>query len=169
MGRWLSSALLVTVALCCTCAREGVFKTPLVRVDLSQHLPPRARRLSGLVATPYECRRTVELPSAGVAARFAISWRALDFNNERHIAAVEVSPAGDGRLTGVSDLAGSAWVGELTNVGRPGAAVTAVPVEIRWSAHQGCNAIGNHARVQLRADDPGCAKPKTPGLLRPVK
>lgn len=149
------------------CTGDSRFSTPLVRVDLSDQLPAKARR-TALIATPLRCDKELSLAAAGLAPRFALSWKVLDFGSSRFITAIDVRPAGDARLRGANAAKASASVGPLTNAGTAQGPMATAPVTITWSARKGCSEIGATKRVILRADEPSCKRPKAPQLLRPV-
>jgi len=150
------------------CDSGGVLDNPLVRVRLTDKLPAKERR-TALSATVLDCKRTIALPAGGLAPRFLITWRVLDFGTSRYVGALQVAPEGSGRLEGVRAPKASASVGQLKNIGSASAVVAAVSVRVQWSAHKGCGKIGTSKTVQLSADDKSCTRPKTPKLLRPVQ
>lgn len=159
-----ASALLVSVA----CSSGGVLENPLVRVRLTDQLPPKERR-TALSATVLDCKRTVALPAGGVAPRFLITWRVLDFGTSRYVGALQVAPEGSGRLEGVRAPKATASVGQLKNVGDSARVIASVSVRVQWSADKGCGKVSASKAVELRADDKSCTRPKTPKLLRPVQ
>jgi hypothetical protein len=84
----------------------------------------------------------------------------LEDGKDRYVTAVEVNPEGPTRGAGAP--VASALVEEPEKA--------RVAVRVSWTADKGCGKVNAGTRVELRADDPSCQKPKGPGkLLVPVQ
>jgi hypothetical protein len=159
-----ASLLFVLLAGC----DRGAVSAPVVRVDLRARLPEKVLRRLVAADTTYECRKPFKLASGGAEQAFLASWRVLDETGERFITAVEINP--DGPTRGAGSPTASALVEEIQKRREGKDVVGMVPVRVSWSASKGCGKVSAVERIELRADDPACVKPKGPGrLLVPVK
>lgn len=163
--RFILLALLVLAPA--GCPSEGNVSAPVVRVDLRGKLPPRVQQLVALADTSYECRRSFKLSAAGAEQVFLAVWRVFEEGAGRYITAVEVSPEGPTRGAGAPSA--TALVEELQSQKQGRQLVMVAPIRVSWSASKGCSKVNSSVRLELRADDPGCHKPRGPGrLLTPV-
>lgn len=150
------------------CEGGGSVTSPVVRVDLRARLPEKLQRRLAVADTTYECRKLFKLGVRDAEQGFVASWRVLDEEGGRYVTAVEVEP--DGPTRGGSSPSASASVLDVFNAAAKGQAVVAVaPLLVSWSARKGCSSVGASTRLDLRADDPGCRKPKPGKLLVPVR
>jgi hypothetical protein len=163
--RLLLLALLVLAPV--SCQSEGTVSAPVVRVDLRAKLPPRVQRLVALADTSYECRKPFQLSAGGAEQAFLAIWRVFEDGAGRYVTAVEVNPEGPTRGAGAPSA--SALVEELQSRKQGQQLVMVAPVRVTWTASKGCGKVKAGVRLELRADDPACQKPRGPGrLLTPV-
>jgi len=149
------------------CEGGGSVVAPVVRVDLRSRLPEKLQRRLAVADTTYECRSPFKLAAGGAEQAFVASWRVLEEPGERYITVVEVNP--DGPTRGAGSPSASALVEEIQKRRESKEVVALAPVRVSWSASKGCGKLSSFSRLELRADDPGCHKPKGPGkLLVPV-
>ncbi len=161
-------ASLLLLALLVGCQEGGMVTAPVVRVDLRPRLPEKLRRRLAVADMTYECRTPFKLSAGNAEQSFVASWRVLEEPGERFITAVEVNPEGPTR--GAGSPSASALVEEIQKHRRGKEVVGLAPVRVSWSASKGCGKVSSAVRIELRADDPGCLKPRGPGrLLVPVK
>jgi len=151
----LGGALLLGLA---GCEEGGSVAAPMVRVDLRPKLPEKAQRRLAAADTSYECQKAFKLADGGAEQSFQVSWRVYEETDEKLITAVEVNP--DGPTRGAGSPSATALVEELESRTLGKEKVALVPVRISWSASKGCRKVSAATRLELRADDPGCRKPK---------
>ena len=149
------------------CEGGGAVSSPVVRVDLRARLPEKLQRRLAVADMTYECRKPFKLEAGGAEQAFLASWRVLEEPGERFITAVEVNP--DGPTRGAGSPSASALVEEIQKRREGKEVVALAPVRVSWNASKGCGKVSSVVRLELRADDKGCVKPKGPGrLLVPV-
>jgi len=148
---------LVVVALL-ACSEGGTLPSPTVRVDLSEHLPERARKRFVAADTSYECDRKLTVAAQGGSQRFVLTWRVFEADaGQRYITAVQVDP--DGAFSGGRGPKASAAVSPAGGKERK------VTVQIGWEARKGCGEIRASQTLTLSPDDPSCKPPKPAGKI----
>ena len=151
-----------------SCDGSGSVSAPVVRVDLRSRLPEKLQRQLAVADLTYECRKSFKLAARGAEQAFLATWRVLDDGKEKFITAVEVNP--EGPTHGAGAPSASALVEEAEKRHLGSVLVSAAAVRVSWTASKGCSKVEAATRLELRADDPGCQRPKGPGkLLVPVR
>jgi hypothetical protein len=152
--------LAVVLLLCPTCKTRTTVSSPVIRMDLRHDLPQKARRRLAALDTTYACSRRVRLVQGPASQQFIVTWRVFEFKQSRHVTAVQVEPHGE--TQGASAPSAAAVVGEVSMTKN---GIFVLPIQIRWTASEGCSTVSAQKSIELRGDDPGCKPPK-PKILK---
>lgn len=125
----LTSTVLAALAAPLACGSSAqTIPNPLVRVDLSQRIDPKIRKLLP-AAIDLDCHAKVTLGDAKIREQsFVINWRVADLKNKRYLTAVDVAPA-----AGEAKGKASASVGIASKDGQK------LPVTIHYRYQEGCS------------------------------
>jgi hypothetical protein len=147
-----------TAPLACGSGAQSM-PNPLVRVDLSQRIDAKTRRLLP-AAIDLDCHVKLTLGDPNVAQQtFVVNWRVADLKGKRYLTAVDVAPA-----AGPTKGSASAAVGMASKDG------TKLPVTLHWKFQQGCSdSVSQAKRFELSTTHASCKGSQPTNLLRKVK